>query len=764
MLALLQGQSQQIERGANPIADFDYNAKQEELKRMFSKQDEALSAARAKLGREIGETQLQSIEQALPGIYRGSKYLARRTGISDKIDQAKKSFDDFTTRTKGRVSQYIDNLSPEGISKFMKNRAGVPRAEPNQDPRYQPPGSEIEMSEIGEIAEPTQNPNQDPRYQPPPKAEVGGRAEPNSPEIEGHIDTAVLNSMGDRIQRLPEAGIDWFNKETIKYNRSKGIENDGSPFLEPGRDALPDPDLLQGHAEILKEAGRQFGYREGLGLQGGGRVSDFIDRFNRGGGGKARQQPIQETPAPEEDIDRLYREQAAPREVKKGERGEQYISRAAKGGTSREALETTRQVPDELENPIEPPQQEYRGERDPDRRPGGRIERGYQTLKAPTEEQHLASIKRQTPPAKKPEADDSDWEDRPYDEPNFPPPPEVKAYVEGTTTTTQLATNRRRQGAYGQDDIDGTQARGSIGMGGRAPAAVAAEAAQRARTRTTRPAPTAEPADINDPLARSAPSYGSVGNPLRGTDAPPPPPPRTSAPKPQARPVAAEPIATQTPPTVAPKSKKQGTPIETQTEPIQGKEQETQTETPQEGSAEGSTSRFGGYGLEAGFGLAAVGELANPLSTAQDKMKEVAATGALYGATKVGESALKSAGLEAGLPEIMTGVEVGQDLLDKDKTDTQKAVAVGTAVGEYGGAMAAEALVPGLGEIAMVGTALGGLFEGLHKEHEEEDEQKQQAATLAAKQRAQQTQLNNQRPGVAFDSAPVIDSSSYHNL
>lgn len=739
MLALLQGQSQQMERGANPIADFDYNAKQEELKRMFSKQDEALSAARAKIGREIGETQLQAIEQAIPGIYRGSKYLARRTGISDKIDQAKKSFDDFTTRTKGRVSQYIDNLSPEGVSKFMKNRAGVPRAEPNQDPRYQPPPkSEIQMSEIGEIAE------------------------PNTPEIEGHLDTAVLNSMADRIRRLPDAGRDWFDRETTEYNISKGIDNDGSPFREPGSDALPDPDLLQGHAEILKEAGRQFGYREGL--PGGGRVSDFIDRFNRGGGGKARQQPIQETPAPEEDIDRLYREQAAPREVKKGERGEQYISRAAKGGTSREALETTRRVPDELENPIEPPQQEYRGERDPDRRPGGIIERGYQTLKAPTEEQHLASIKRQTPPAKKPEEDDSDWEDRPYDEPNFPPPPEVKAYVEGTTTTTRVEPNIRRRGPYSQADIEGTQPRGSIGMGGRAPAAVAAEAAQRARTRTTRPAPTAEPADINDPLARSAPSYGSVGNPLRGTDAPPPPPPRTSAPKPQAKPVAAEPIATQTPPTVAPKSKKQGTPIETQTEPVQGKEQETQTETPQEGSAEGSTSRFGGYGLEAGFGLAAVGELANPLSTSQDKMKEVAATGALYGATKVGESALKSAGLEAGLPEIMTGVEATQDLLDKDKTDTQKAVAVGTVVGEYGGAMAAESLVPGLGEIAMVGTALGGLFEGLHKEHEEEDEQKHQAATLAAKQQAQQAQLASQRPAVAFDAAPVIDSSSYHNL
>ena len=48
ILQQLQGQAQQgIERGMNPIADFDYNSKQEELHRLFSKQNEALAVAKA---------------------------------------------------------------------------------------------------------------------------------------------------------------------------------------------------------------------------------------------------------------------------------------------------------------------------------------------------------------------------------------------------------------------------------------------------------------------------------------------------------------------------------------------------------------------------------------------------------------------------------------------------------------------------------------------------------------------------------------------
>ena len=711
ILQQLQGQAQQgIERGMNPIADFDYNSKQEELHRLFSKQNEALAVAKAKLTKKIGETQLQAIEQASPAIYRGGKYLARQSGISDRIDAAQRSYGDFASQTRGRVGDWVNNLSNEGVTNFMKNRAGVSR-----DIEMQPMGSdEIQMSEIGEISD------------------------TNSPAVEGHLDTAVLNSMRDRIQRLPDAGQEFFNRVSTKFNLSKGIDNEGSPYKQPGLDAQPDPDLLQAHAGILAEANQRFGYRPGL-TGGGGRLplgneytespfkpgeslADAKIRLGRGGGSALSQ--------------KTNLKQYQPG-------GEEGIMPPSLLGTA-QAKEWLNQEPLTRKwggSPITPA-----------------VPEALADARLAQAKQYPLQRIRSDKPLVATEA-----------------PPEVQKYTTGTgtTTTTRLEPNIRQRGAYSQADIEGkpvgTAPRQAPGMGGQAPG-LAEEAAQRVRGRAAEPV---QATAINDPVARAAPSYGSVGNPLRGADAPAPPPrgfrgnytapveTTTATARPAPAPAAAEPIATQTQaPRPAPAAAA-AEPISTQTE-TPNREQETQTEgTAREGESSGS-----GYGLEAGFGLAAIGELANPLATPKDKMKEVAATGALYGASKVGESALKSAGLSAGLPEIMTGVEVGQDLLNKNMSDTQKVKSVGTAVGEYGGAMAAEALVPGLGEVAMLGTAVGGLIHGLHKEHEEEDEQKQQATDLAAKQNAQQAQLSSQAPQnrVAFDAAPVIDSSSYHNL
>ena len=171
---------------------------------------------------------------------------------------------------------------------------------------------------------------------------------------------------------------------------------------------------------------------------------------------------------------------------------------------------------------------------------------------------------------------------------------------------------------------------------------------------------------------------------------------------------------------------------------------------------------LGGYGLEAGFGIAAIGEVANPMATAKQKMKEVGETAGIYGATKIGESVLKASGGGVGLPEVMTGVEAIQDLTDKNLSTGQKVGKVSEAVGTYAGAMAAESLVPGLGEVAMLGTGLAELFHGLHKEHKEKE--------ALAQQQKQQNLKAPQAPapvvagsGVAFDSAPVLDSSNYHN-
>ena len=81
----------------------------------------------------------------------------------------------------------------------------------------------------------------------------------------------------------------------------------------------------------------------------------------------------------------------------------------------------------------------------------------------------------------------------------------------------------------------------------------------------------------------------------------------------------------------------------------------------------------------------------------------------------------------------------------------EKAAAEGAA--EEGGALAAESAIPGIGEIAMVGTLFYQLFHSIHKAHKEEADIQKPTAPGAPK-----------LPTVDFDSAPVIDSSGFHAL
>ena len=74
---------------------------------------------------------------------------------------------------------------------------------------------------------------------------------------------------------------------------------------------------------------------------------------------------------------------------------------------------------------------------------------------------------------------------------------------------------------------------------------------------------------------------------------------------------------------------------------------------------------------------------------------------------------------------------------------------------EEGGAMAAESALPGVGEVMMAFTALGMLFHAIHKEHEEEKQ-----INVVKPTAPKMPQLT----GVNFDAAPVIDSSSFHQL
>lgn len=81
----------------------------------------------------------------------------------------------------------------------------------------------------------------------------------------------------------------------------------------------------------------------------------------------------------------------------------------------------------------------------------------------------------------------------------------------------------------------------------------------------------------------------------------------------------------------------------------------------------------------------------------------------------------------------------------------EKAAAEGAA--EEGGALAAESAIPGIGEIAMVGTLFYQLFHSIHKAHKEEQDITKPTAPGDPK-----------LPTVNFDSAPVIDSSGFHAL
>ena len=75
---------------------------------------------------------------------------------------------------------------------------------------------------------------------------------------------------------------------------------------------------------------------------------------------------------------------------------------------------------------------------------------------------------------------------------------------------------------------------------------------------------------------------------------------------------------------------------------------------------------------------------------------------------------------------------------------------------------AAESALPGVGEVLMGLTAIGGLVKGAIKEHQEKKamEADKPVAPATPTQQAQ----GGAKSGIAFSSAPVLDSSSYHHL
>ena len=197
------------------------------------------------------------------------------------------------------------------------------------------------------------------------------------------------------------------------------------------------------------------------------------------------------------------------------------------------------------------------------------------------------------------------------------------------------------------------------------------------------------------------------------------------------------------------------------------REEEEQEERPaiEEGATLGERAKgaLGGISAEALAGTAIVGELADPNLKFKQKAKAVGETAGAYGATKLGGKILEASGSSVGIGEVLTGVEAIQDLTDKDISPSKRVEKASGAVGVGLGAMGLESLVPGLGEAAMVATGVGELVRGFRKERKEMDTEKQEQQQLD-KQAPQQQPYQGPHTTIAFDNAPVIDSSDFHNL
>ncbi len=107
-----------------------------------------------------------------------------------------------------------------------------------------------------------------------------------------------------------------------------------------------------------------------------------------------------------------------------------------------------------------------------------------------------------------------------------------------------------------------------------------------------------------------------------------------------------------------------------------------------------------------------------------------------------------------GLPKAPAAADEASVEADSAKVADDAAETALKTTGEEVAAEAPLDAVPGLGEIVMAGTLLGSLF---HAHHEEKEQEKQTAGPPPAPP-------TTSMPTMAFDSAPTLDTSSYHSL
>ena len=145
-------------------------------------------------------------------------------------------------------------------------------------------------------------------------------------------------------------------------------------------------------------------------------------------------------------------------------------------------------------------------------------------------------------------------------------------------------------------------------------------------------------------------------------------------------------------------------------------------------------------------GVAAIGE---GILTATDK-------GLTPGekTTAIAKEVAPLAAFAAGGP-IAGGLTAGAEILSSGESGAQKVKQLGVMGGALGGAAAASAVIPGAGELILGAIGIGSLIKDAVERHEQNKEMEH---NVPAPPRAPQM------PGIAFDSAPVIDSSDFHAL
>ena len=743
-----QGQGFAMERGNEVIAQGEEHKKYLQQLQNYNVRKSAQDLARSQISKQFGNTALQTAEQIAPVVYKAGKAVAKRTGIDDYLSQKQQNAKEWTTSTRGQISDYLDSKTPDFIKQFTQKRAEPKQEQDDAEPSVEEPS----------VAQ--------------PKADT-----------EKFINDATYASIRSRVSALTPQGQDVFEKGMNEIGK-------GQPHPIDFDTGEIDPEKLARTADLYVDTFNQFG---GRGLVGGGRGFSSFMREKLGLDPLPQKQDAIDsryTP-PQENVEKFYAEQDVRPTLRPGETGNQYLGRISSAGSLRNVYNTASNQSgylNELENPIDPPQQpNTRGELDEDKRPGGVVERGYQSLAIPTEEAHLAEVKRIN--------DEASIRANPYGT----VPQEALSSMRGGAKPAQAPVDTSPDIAPGYKVLGD-----ALGLRGQLQQARGGLRSVEDANKRYADAPWKR--TIDETVAQ-----GQIGNPYRrgdllpsGRPVPPPPSARPDIPPPpkeqQQQQPAEEPkpaeeqkveprdntrgvsgmgtkepaIAQQPSQPVRDYSQERGgganDPRESDLQQSGGRggvlesnkqQQQIDSNKGAGDGGEGGGGMLGRYGLETLTGIGVAGELANPLSSAKQKATQVGETVGAYAGMKAGGYALESAGMKAGMGEVMTGVEVAQDLFNKNMNTGQKAVGVAKAVGTYGGAMAAEALVPGLGEVAMLATGLGELFHGLHKEHEQEQAQKaqEQARPLGV-----QPQQQAPHQTVAFDSAPVIDSSNYHNM